>query len=122
MKKADWIPIAVVLAAVGVLLLLLYGPQRSAGAAAVVRIDGSIADTLPLDKDTEKRYECPSGGTNIVTVKNGAVSVSQADCPDRICTRHRPIRLAGEVIVCLPHRLTVTVEAPGYDDGLDAVV
>ena len=43
----------------------------------------------------------------------------RADCPDKICVHMRPIRYAGESILCLPHRLAVTVRG-GREAGADA--
>ena len=38
-----------------------------------------------------------------------AVDGEEADCPDRRCTRMGPISEPGEWMVCLPHRVTVTI-------------
>lgn len=119
-KKADLILISALLLVIGALLLALYAGGRNAGAVAVVEMNGEVVDRLPLDTDTEKTYVCEGGGYNTVLVKNGRVSVSAADCPDALCVRHRAVRKTGETVICLPHRLTVTVEgvkeaAPGVD-------
>ena len=43
--------------------------------------------------------------------------MAEADCPDRLCVRRGPVRYAGETIICLPHKLVVTVRSglSGYD-------
>ena len=56
---------------------------------------------------------------NTVVVKNHAVSVSYADCPDKICKNHKSISKSGETIVCLPNKVTVTVE--GGENEIDGV-
>ena len=57
-----------------------------------------------ITKKIETKY-----GTNVVSVKDKAVFVSNADCPDKICVKHREISRVGETIVCLPHKLVVEI-------------
>ena len=49
-------------------------------------------------------------GENLLVIENGAAYVASADCPDGICVAHAPISLVGDAIVCLPHRVVITVE------------
>lgn len=120
LKKADLLLIGGVLLAVGVLLLLLYAPGRNPGETVRVEIDGALADAFPLAEDTVRSYSDGAGGVNVVTVSGGRVFVSEANCPSQICVRHRAISRSGESIVCLPHKLVVTVVGRA-SDGVDAV-
>ena len=106
-------------------LLLLAGAVWGAlhllkkqGGEAVISVDGQIVERLPLDSDTSVTMNTEDGHFNTVTVENGRVRVSEADCPDRICVRQGWIQYAGESIVCLPHKLVVTVH--GGEAGVDA--
>ena len=47
--------------------------------------------------------------------------MSEANCPDHICVRQGKIHYTGQVITCLPNRLTVTIEG-GEDGGVDLIV
>jgi len=49
------------------------------------------------------------GGKNIVEIKSGAVSVIEADCPDKICIRRGAIKNVGETIACVPHKLLIEI-------------
>ncbi len=62
----------------------------------------SLSDTREETIETDLGY-------NVITVKNGNVYVSSADCRDGICERKGKINKVGESIVCLPHRLIVEV-------------
>ncbi len=67
-----------------------------------------------------------TGGLVDLVIANGQADVTEADCPDHICVKHRPISRAGESIVCLPNRVVVTVENTVTNeindvDGIDAV-
>ena len=83
-----------------------------------VRIDGELVMELPLNED---RSLVLGGGahTNTLVIEGGKARVVEASCPDRICVRQGTVQYAGESIVCLPHRLVITVQGgPSRDiDG-----
>lgn len=54
-------------------------------------------------------------GVNRLSVRDGQIACVYADCPDQICVKHGYIGLQTETIVCLPHRMIVTVLAEGED-------
>ena len=60
--------------------------------------------------------------SNRLVIKDGKVFIESADCPDGICAKHRPISKEGESIVCLPHRVIVTIESKPSDNKTDVVV
>lgn len=92
---------------------------RQSGASVSVAIDGETVMTLPLDEDTT--VELGSGDhTNTLVIENGEAYVSAASCPDHICMQEGRIRYDGEMIVCLPNKLVVTVVG-GTSAGTDAV-
>ena len=107
-------------------LLLLAGGAwlytlltRRGGGAVELAVDGETVAVFSLSAD--RRYTWTgAAGTNTLVIENGAAYMMSADCPDRLCVRRGPIRYAGETIVCLPHRLTVTV-TEGSAAGVDAV-
>ena len=120
LKKADLILIGALLLVIGALLFVLRGGEDP-GETVRVEIGGETVDAFPLAEDTERRYETGSGGVNVVKVENGAVSVLEANCPGQACVRHRAISRAGESIICLPHRLVVSVSGEPAENGVDAV-
>ena len=115
--RADLILIAALLLLAGILFLALnHGRQE--GGVVVVRVNGteverhslSLSGTFPLN-----------GGSNILVIENGYAWLSDANCPDQLCVKMGKIHYTGQVITCLPNRLTVTVEG-GESDGVDFVV
>ena len=104
----------VALAAWGVLRL-----TREKGGEVIVTVDGQLAATIPLTVDATLPVGEGQGFRNVVEVSGGRVRVAEADCPDRLCVRQGWISWDGESIVCLPHKLVVTVRGTGRD--LDAV-
>ena len=104
----------VALAAWGVMRL-----TRETGGEAIVTVDGKLAATMPLTIEATLPVGAEKGFLNVVEVSGGRVRVLEADCPDRLCVRQGWIRYDGESIVCLPHKLVVTVR--GTEGDLDAV-
>ncbi len=111
MKKGDIILISAILVLAAAVLLL---SGRSAdGARLVVTVDGELFGSYSLGEDREIRI----GSSNICVIRDGEVSMSEADCPDRVCVRSKPIRREGETIVCLPNRVILSITG---EDGVDA--
>ena len=85
-KKADVI-IAVAVLCAAALVLLCFNIFAGSGSAAVIEQNGTVIAELPLDENAV--FEVKDGGrvTNVVEVKDGAVSVTKADCPAKITGR-----------------------------------
>ena len=102
MKTKTWILIFAVLAALCIVFSLpLLTPEQAA--RAEIRVDGVLVKTVDLSVDQEFTVN----GTNTVTVKDGAIAVTWADCPDHYCMK-RGYCTGGTDIVCLPNRKVIT--------------
>jgi hypothetical protein len=115
-KTKTWIVIlvAVTVICLGLSLWLLL-PREDATAVKVIS-QGKVLYTLLLSEDT--RLEIVSdNGTNVVTVKDGKVAVTQADCPDQYCVK-RGWCSGGTQIVCLPNRLVLEFVGQTAVDGV----
>ena len=99
---------ALLLAAIGAGLWFFLG--RTPGAWAVVRVEGREVARYSLSQNGVYPL---NGGTNVLTVEDGAASVTEADCPDKICVEQGRVRYTGQCITCLPNKLTVTLERGG---------
>ncbi len=55
----------------------------------------------------------------IITIADGAVSVTSSDCPDGICVRTGSISRTGESIVCVPAKTVIAIEGASTDKGVD---
>ena len=119
MKRLDLILIAGVLVLAGIIYLVFLGSAEDGG-KAVITVDGQVVQELPLDEDTTYRVETPEG-YNIVEIKDGWADVIEADCRDGLCADQKCVHKTGETIVCLPHKMVVTIEA-STENTVDAVV
>ena len=110
MRTKYWIMI-LALAAVGcVSAILLLGGDVRTGTVARVLQDGAVLYELPLQENTAVTITAANGGTNTVEVRDGAVRVTHASCPDQVCVRQGAIRTTAAPIVCLPHGLVIEIK------------
>ena len=111
--------LAAALLLLGGALALFLWLTRQVGGTAAVQIDGKTVMELPLSEDT--RIMLGEGEhTNTLVIRDGTARVIEASCPDQICVRQGGIQYAGESIVCLPHRLVITVRG-GAASGIDGL-
>ena len=114
MKTKYWIIGLSLLLALSVgLSLWLFRPSQAA--AVQVISQGKVLYTLPLSVDTQITVESVLG-SNVITVKDGKVAITEADCPDQHCV-NRGFCSGGAQIVCLPNRLVLAFT----DSSLDAI-
>ena len=87
---------------------------------AYIYMDGELYRTIELPH-TDESYtvdvEITGGGHNTVLVEQDGVSMQSADCPDKLCVKRGKIRNGAYPIVCLPHRVVITMEGEGEADA-----
>lgn len=116
MKTKTWIWLlgAVLVLCLGLSLWLLL-PGKAASRAEVWS-DGELLYVLELSVDQEITVQTELG-SNTVTVKDGAIAVTKADCPDHYCM-DRGFCTGGAQIVCLPNRLVIKFVGQQEIDGV----
>ena len=101
----------VLLIAFGLIVLrLAITNKEDAAKSVVVESDGSILYAVPFSDDQTLSVKTEYG-ENSIRIERGKVYVENADCPKQICVHTAPIRDIGQTIVCLPHRVVVSVTA-----------
>lgn len=115
-KKGDLFLLALFLfAAAGIVLTSLLPSGDNDGTAFVeIRVDGEEWGRYPLSEDQVISVSTVHGD-NEITIRDGAVCISKADCSNRICVQTGTISAPGQTIVCLPHRLSVEITADRTD-------
>lgn len=119
-RPGDILVCALVLA-LGCALLLLPRLWRDPGGYAQVEVDGQVVAEIRLDgPDEDIRVE--AGDLSFVLRREGgAIAMAEIDCPDHICERTGFISAQGQMIICLPNR--VSVQIVGAQEGeVDVVV
>lgn len=123
-KKHDVLLFAAVLLLAGLSLAAtaLFNPGKTGvPSEAVITASGKTAAKLPLDADTEFEV-LTEYGYNIVSVADGQVSITNADCAGMLCVRQGAISHDGQTVVCMPHGVLVEIRGKpvsGSSSGLD---
>ncbi|MDY4977019.1 MAG: NusG domain II-containing protein [Clostridia bacterium] len=86
------------------------------GQVVVISQNGKELYRIPVTEHKTIRVEGEQGGENQIVIDSGSVSITQADCPDKLCVKQGSVRRAGVPIVCLPHRLVAVIEGRETDE------
>lgn len=115
--RKDLILILAVLVGAG-LIAGAFALARKPGAYVRVERNGKTIALYPLNEDRREVFPEEDGfalnsgegnAGNVLVIENGAVHMESASCPDKLCVKQGAKSQVGETIVCLPHRLAVTV-------------
>lgn len=98
---------------------LLLGGKGARAPIARITWDGVLLEEFDLNQvDEPYTYTFKYGSeTNTVTLEQGRVCISEANCPDQICVHQGWISDSTVPIVCLPHKLIIEIVDGG--GGLD---
>ena len=106
--KKDFIVI-IVLVTIAILSYFAINHLGSGkGEYVQIFIGEQMVEELPLNIDT--KYSVTQDDLyNTVVISQGAVSVRDADCPDKLCVKQGQIKKSGESIICLPHKVVIKI-------------
>ena len=105
MKSRSWAILlaSILVVCIGISVALMNGKPA---ARAEISSNGEVVQIVDLRIDQEFTVTAPDGGSNTITVRDGKIAVTYADCPDGYCVQ-RGFCNSGTQIVCLPHRLVI---------------
>ena len=97
---------------------------HNSGKFVTVIVIGKITASYPIDTDITVTVEGINGGKYILKISEGTADMIDADCPDQTCVKKHSIKYEGETIVCLPHKVVISIDnsANTDEDAPDAVV
>ena len=89
---------------------------------AVIKSDGKVIKTIDLNKVVEPQeftIKTDKGNYNIISVKHNGIRVKAADCPNQVDVKVGWISKPGQLIVCLPNKLIISINGK-VNNGIDA--
>ena len=116
MKTRTWIILTALLLALCVGMGLLFFSPAEDAHRAQIKSEGKVLRIVDLNTDQEFTVDTPGGGHNVVTVKDGKIAVTEANCPDHYCM-DRGFVGGGTPIVCLPNTLVIEFLGEQEVDG-----
>jgi len=124
MKKIDIIIIAgiLVLSLLSFAVISHFQNNAADDMQVVIKDNGQVIKTYSLRPTTDETFFYQvDDEENVVTIIDGTVSVSEANCRDQICVHTSAISKPGEIIVCLPHKFTVEIASSTISAELDSI-
>ena len=115
-----WILIFAAVIAACLIVWFIRGVKPERNIKARIELDGELIREIDLSEVAEP-YEFTveaENGKNTVRVEPGRIAVVEADCPDKVCIKTGYIENGVVPIVCLPHRLAITVTGSGEYDAV----
>ena len=113
MKWGDFVIIGAVLLLAGAMLAFFAAKASGDTLYAEVWQDDKLVDTTDRTIDLD--------GHNVIVLSGKTAVMQSADCPDQVCVRTGRLTRAGQVAVCLPHRVILKLTGTSTD-GIDAIV
>ena len=99
---------------------------NKSGKFVTIKVDGKVTASYPIDIDKTITIKGVNGGKNILKISGGKADMTDADCPDQTCVKKHSIKYEGETIVCLPHKVVISIDNSSQnkedDNAPDAVV
>ncbi len=98
---------------IGIGVALFFVPRAGDGAGlAVIEGADGFETSVPLADDREFEVPGPLGVT-VVQVEDGAVRIVSSPCPRQTCVTMGRAERPGDVVVCVPNRVVVSVVGGG---------
>lgn len=126
MLKGDriiWVIIAITLL-MSLSATFLYRKLNADSIVAIVTRNGETIKRIDLEKETSPRewtINLPDGACNTVRIEPGRIRFIRSNCPKQICVSSGWLYRPGDMAVCLPHRLMISIEGKDRKDGIDAL-
>ena len=118
MTRGDRFVVAVVVALAALAWPATYLAAAGRSDVALVTGPGGTSQ-IALRPDRTVEVEGVRGALTL-EVRDGAIRVLDAPCPDQVCVHQGALSRAGSALVCVPNGVSVRVG--GGPDALDAVV
>ncbi|WP_294102514.1 NusG domain II-containing protein [uncultured Ruminococcus sp.] len=118
-KNLIWAAVFAAVIAACLIFIFLTGGKSGENSAEIYE-DGKLVKTI-ADLDPEKEYSFEiktENGTNTVSVGGGSIWVSSADCSNQTCVHAGKISLAGQTVICAPHKLVIKVVGETSADAM----
>lgn len=117
--KNDLIFVLILIVIAAVCYIFLHIWNSGTGEYVKITVDGKEEAVLSLREDTTYTVQYDDN-INVVEIKNGQVFIDEANCKDELCKKQGKISNNGETIICLPHKVVVTIVSD-TENEVDAV-
>lgn len=108
LKKYDIIAIICVAVIVIISYITVNLLRNDEADTVVIYVDGKIEKKLDLNKNQEYKVNVDNG-YNIIRIKDKKAKIKESDCSNQTCVNTGTISKDGQTLICLPHKVEVTI-------------
>ena len=105
--KGDLLAIVLVVVLAVAVAVSFFPSGNGDGVQAEVYQNGELIETLSLEENFS--FEITGKYTNVITVENGSIGISESTCPGEDCVHSGAIQSMGRSIICLPNGVEIRV-------------
>ncbi|MBQ4464420.1 MAG: NusG domain II-containing protein [Oscillospiraceae bacterium] len=97
------------------LVAMLLGMRNSEKRMVVITQDNQVIHKIDLNSAENQtiRVDGTDGSYNLITIRDGEIFMSEANCPDQTCVKMGALRAENLPIVCLPHKVVIRFAEEG---------
>lgn len=119
LRWGDWVALVTLLFVVAV--TSLPRPMSSPeGRLAVIHLPDGSERPISLSRNGDYTFQ-GLRGPSVLQVEDRTIRFIDSACPNKLCVQWGRIHREGEIRVCLPNQVWVTIHADGKDSPVDAV-
>lgn len=113
-QKFDIILLILLVLSIAVSIIFITNPKK--GNMVEIYYKGELIETCLLNED--KTIVVEKTGYNKIIIKNGSVFMEDADCPNKLCMKSKPISFVNQRIVCSPNGIVIIIKGNDEIDGI----
>ena len=117
MNRADWFVVLLAIALLPMLYVKLWFSEGP-GHQAEIRLGKASVQLVLLDHPRQIELQGPLG-KSVLEVRDHRIRFLASPCKSKICIHGGWLKEAGEIVACLPNRISVRI--PGADPRFDAI-
>lgn len=119
LRWGDWVILAALLGVVA-LTSMPRPAGRTGGSLAIVHLPDGSERPLSLAQEGDYTFE-GLRGPSVLRVEDGTIRFVDSACPNQLCVQWGEIHREGEIRVCLPNQVWVTIQGTGKESSIDAL-
>ena len=115
--------IIVAVVVVSVVTFITQFSRNDSELLCVVKVEGEVVHSVSLSEVNEPLSVQIDGEYPLsVSITDNSVKIVDATCPDKLCEHSKEITRCGQSIVCLPAKVSVSLQSESQQNEFDAVV
>jgi hypothetical protein len=87
----------------------LVGVAAESGEYAIIAVDGGSPIRKSLHRDDLFILPATTGAV-VIEIQDQSIRILDSNCAQKLCIRQGRIKRVGEIIVCVPNKITIWIE------------